>query len=323
MKYVLLLAAWVGSVWGAVPSVLAVELTDLSRDYQKYVAGGEDQAIFSGTYGTWTGYASTFDNDPLKVVLTGESYSSEHYQMAANLASDYQADMTHTQDAAWKSAMGNWRVYGSNSIVNTTEPTLVLHAGKTLATGANYAAGGYGMSNADDFCGEISNRTNDTNFTDLATGTWLRINPGHGEPDNPENLVFRWTPDGEAPLDIYFDGFLQSWENLSEGGWIDFSIVVDGATLATFNQLTFEDAAQLATGAYRLDFDGFAQVSEYIDFVVGNNGDFYSDVSAFGLKLYAINANQVPEPATWLLLVLGLGGYGWMRKRNQETGGVK
>ncbi len=240
----------------------------------------------------------------------------------ADIATDYKADMTHTKDATWDCFFGTWTVYGSNNVRNATTPAITLNAGNTLLNGANYAAGGYGINNDTSYCGEISNRT--TSLEHVVVGDYLRINPGQGTSENPQNLVFRWTTDSETPIDVCFDGFLQSTQNpFAQGGgrnWIDFSIVVDGETILDgFDLLTYMNAEKQSDNSYLLNFDGFvASVAKSIDFIVGNNGNYTSDVTAFNVRLF-VDANAIPEPATWILLSLGVVGLGVCRRKKSPA----
>ena len=239
----------------------------------------------------------------------------------ANLGKDYvPASKDDKRAATFDSAGGTWDVYLSQ--------TAGVDASSRLLN-SEYPAGqdtpdiGYGSANNRSDTGAISNKKLYGDGQDIKIGNELAIHPGaHNSEAGWDYLVFHWEPKAEergSLMNLYgylmnetWDGGTNNWDG------VEFFIYADGQLIYDVTG-TLGPANRLASTV----FDETLAVSEYIDFVFSNGGkgDIYGDevvFQAWVLGLSNENGNDVPEPATWGMMVFGiLGGVFLYRRKTR------
>jgi len=111
--------------------------------------------------------------------------------------------------------------------------------------------------------------------------------------------------------------------DISAGNIIDFDTLLNGATYISIHWGAGQGPLQVeggTTGFYRLDLASDAQ----LDFIISSFGSLSNAVlwgteECVGPGCDNNPGGEIPEPATWALMILGFGGAGVMIRRRRSS----
>ncbi|MDO4582653.1 MAG: PEP-CTERM sorting domain-containing protein [Planctomycetia bacterium] len=147
-------------------------------------------------------------------------------------------------------------------------------------------------------------------------------------------MLLRWTPAEEMTGDLQIVGdvlssIVTNTPNKERDG-IRFSITAmyeDNEKVELFSQVTDSDLSMLldtsgGTNIYKINLENIlfsAEGLSYIDFLINARNNLSGDLTCLNLSVLSSSPqSSVPEPASWLLLILGVGGlWVYRKKRNR------
>lgn len=232
------------------------------------------------------------------ILMTGAIASScQAGVVLANLRSDYDraaSTFSNGQSATIADTLGtgSWNFYArSNAAPGGSQSSLVYSTTANSVRNANafvYNGGSSlnlpGISNTQLISGSGEGTPDSTE---------LALHPGDGNTGTANFVVLRWTAGaGEA-----------GQVNL-KGGIRDLGVVVDGVTFQIYNSAgtsLFGSVTTSGNTPVNFDINTTIAVGGYVDFVVGKNGNYFSDQSGL-----SINVTAVPEPSPLALSIFAL-----------------
>lgn len=200
---------------------------------------------------------------------------------------------------------GDWRYGGAPSLSGAFTPFTVSAA--TNADGVHVGLSGWRTAGAQFFAPLVVINTSGATIADgnvvLPTGSVLL----HGAGSNPGAAVVQWTAPttGTYQLVSSFTGAqinMQANVGVFSNGSSLFSSFISGNGTASFSSLLTLTAGTVLS--FAVNRDG-----------ADPNG-FAGNWTALGVDITAVNT-VVPEPATYMLMVTGLGGLALIRRRRK------
>jgi hypothetical protein len=249
-------------------------------------------------------------NSPVKrttalVFLSGSLACGTSYAaVIADLRQDYDTPSsahTNGQSAAGRLpdtlGSGNWNFLTRSSVALGGAQTEMVYF--TSANGVRNANAYADPGGSFDLPGLSNSQLISGGSEGAPAGDELALHPGDSSDPQPF-LVVRWTSGMAGTVDV-------------SGAIRDLGILVDGISFQIINQsgtTLFNSVTTSGNTPVDFSFSTTVASGNFIDFVVGRNGNYFSDQSA--LKI-AINST-VPEPSA---AVLGLLGTGLLARRRR------
>ena len=277
------------------------------------IAAGDRIDFVFGPNGNFSG-----DNSALNATITGDLGLPT--TVIAQLRGDYDAHTpvhgvsSQAANIADTQGGGEWSFYSAT----TQDPT----AGGSNLTDLVFdtAASGVRTANAYADPGTQPYTLPAISITQLISGgaegapgpNELALHPGE-QSMLRQYMVTRWTAGAGEAGQVLVNGTLQ-----------DIGVAVDNVTFAVFDNAggVLLPSQVVGTTQFSFSFETTVGVGDDLWFVVGNQGNYYSDQSAMSLTIRKIDVGpdgDIPEPASALMFALGAAGVAVWRRRTAKA----
>lgn len=222
--------------------------------------------------------------------------------MTASAGMAQAASYSVVNDYANTGANGVWS-YGSGIGSAQTEFTSSFATCYT----SNLQCQTYGASDSLPTVGSVTSGANASFSTVSAPSNVLLLHPGDGTDGNPgdASVVFTARTSGAYAV----SGLFERLDTTTNG---------TGVIVSVYDNTTLESSATLpASGGYLSSsaFSGTYNLAagDKLTFDVAKNGPYQYDSTGLSATV-----TSVPEPATWAMMILGMGGMGAVLRRRRE-----